>query len=621
MCNSRKYSLVTRRKGNSPRALAAPVMPLADPIDGLLTLEDLEQPIIATLVVWDEALPGDTYQLLWNDVLVGSIETIGDDEGPGTPLTLDIPASLLLNDGTYQVAYMARNVSGGAEIKSLSNPIIVDRTPPGGSLLAGMIFPSVVSDGVLTSAELTELGDVLTAEVPGYAGMAWGDRIQTFWGTKAGPEHTVVEAEVTLDRVMIDFTRAFLEEVGDVTEPVHFIVTDRAGNVSIKSLTKTFRLFLQPIPEDFPAPLCAQADDGLIDDADARAVVAVDIPQYSNDVRVGDKITLYWGANALPEVEVKDGDEVEDPIFSINVRYPTIALSGDGEQPLRYEVRRNNILIGSSLELAVNVNLELPGPQDPDPETPENEDLDRPIIRGTSGNPNNDDNVIDEQDFLLEAKAIIGWKDEFVISDEIHLFWGSQPTSVDFPIRSVDLGKDLILTIPNELMKAQGSGEDIKVYYTVTHAGKPNTSISFSQSVVVRSEGDLPGGEDGLIGPVFTNANEYNAIGPIQNPDGTPVFIAPYENIDKYPRVTLVFRGYNAAHGSTPVPGASIEETHTLDEGEIINGYNFRVPDNKLRLICTGRAEAYYRVEGPQSPVNSRTTEVLIRMAIPGEGC
>jgi len=621
MCNSKTRSLVTRRKSNGPRALAPPIMPLADPIDGLLTLEDLEQPIIATLVAWDEALPGDKYQLVWNNVPVGAIKDIGVNDVPGTALTLDIPATLLLNDGRYQVAYAATNFEGGTVITSPSNPLIIDRTPPGGSLLAGMLFPPVVSDGVLTSAELTELGDVLTAEVPGYVGMAWGDHIQTFWGATAGPEHTVIETEVTQDRVMIDFTRAFLESLGDVTEPAHYIVTDRAGNVSIKSQTKTFSLFLRPVPEDYPAPICAQADDGVIDDADARATVAVAIPQYSADVRVGDKITLYWGAIALPEVDVLDGDETEDPIFSINVRYATIASSGDGQRPLRYEVRRNNVLIGSSLELAVNVNLELPGPQDPDPETPENENLDRPIIRGTSDNPNNDDNVIDEDDFLLEAKAIIGWKDEFVISDVIHVFWGSQPTPVDFPIKSTDVGNDLIITLPNQLMADQGTGEDIKVYYTVTHAGNPNTSRSFSQSVAVRSLGDLPGGVDGLAGPVFTQANEHNAIGQDLNPDGTPIFIAPYEHIDKYPRVTVIFHGYNAANGSTPVPGASVEETHTLDDGEIINGYSFRVPDNKLRLICTGRAEASYRVEGPNGPVNSRTTDVLIRMATPGEGC
>ncbi|MGV8918365.1 MAG: hypothetical protein ACOH2R_11295 [Pseudomonas sp.] len=620
MCTSHRHTQITRRRSKAPRELNAPIIPLADPIDGLLTLKDLELPIIATLVVWDEALPGDTYQLLWNSTQVGLPKVIAEDEGPGAPLILTIPANFLLNDGTFQVAYRARNFGGGVGNDSISTPVIVDRTPPGGSLLAAMKFPAVINDGVLTSAELTALGDVLTAEVPGYTGIAWGDVIQTFWGDKTGPDHTVTELEVDQDKVMIDFTRAFLEEVGDVTEPAYFTVTDRAGNVSITSLEKTFQLFLRPIPDDFPAPLCARAEDGLIDDADARAVVAVDIPQYP-DAQSGDKVTLYWGGNSLPEAELIEGDQDQDPMFSINVRYPTIALTADGPVALRYEVRRNGILIGSSLELVVNVNLELPGPPDPNPETPENESLDRPIIRGTSGNPNNDDNVIDEDDFLLEATAVIGWKDEFAISDQIHLFWGAQPIPVDFTIRSVDLDKDLTFTVPNALMAAEGTGEDIKVYYTVTHAGNPNTSTSLSQAVAVRSEGDLPGGVDGLPQPVFTQANENNAISPVLSPDGTPVFIAPYENIEQYPRVTLIFHGYNAANGNTPVPGASVEETHTLDESEIINGYSFRIPDNKLRLICTGRAEAYYRVDGPSGPVNSRTAPVLMRMAIPGVGC
>ena len=83
----------------------------------------------------------------------------------------------------------------------------------------------------------------------------------------------------------------------------------------------------------------------------------------------------------------------------------------------------------------------------------------------------------------------------------------------------------------------------------------------------------------------------------------------------------MVFRGYNAANGDTPVPGASFEMTHVLDEFEIAAGYSFRVTDHQLRLICTGRAEAYYRVEGPNGPVNSISTPVLIRMATPGSGC
>ncbi|MEB0210186.1 hypothetical protein QN381_06055, partial [Pseudomonas sp. AB6] len=323
---------------------------MSDPIDGLLTLDDLQNPIVATLVVWDEALPGDTYQLLWNEIPTGQIKKIAENEEPGASIFLNVPAALLVNDGRYAVAYQAKNSGGGLSNDSDPTQIIVDRTAPGGRLLAGLVFPSVINDGVLTSAELSALGDVLNTKVPGYTGIAWGDYIQTFWGEKAGPTHTVMEDEVTMDEVMIDFNRAFLESVGDVTEPVHYIITDRAGNVSIKSQTKTFSLLLTPVPNNFPAPLCEQAEDGVIDDADARANVAVSISKYP-DAQSGDKVTLYWGNIALPEAELKPGDESQEPIFDINVRYSTIALSGDGEVALRYEVLRNNILIGSSTEL------------------------------------------------------------------------------------------------------------------------------------------------------------------------------------------------------------------------------------------------------------------------------
>jgi hypothetical protein len=595
------------------------VVPLADLIDGLLTLDDLLQPITMSLMVWEEALPGDTYQLRWDGALVGLEKTIGDNDLPGDPLSLDISPTLLV-EGVHQAQYIAKDAAGGVTNPSPVIPVIVDRTAPGGDLLAALVFPTVTQDGILTSEELTALGNVLTAEVPGYTGIAWGDRIRSFWGTVAGPEHTVIAEEVSMNRVMLDFARPFLESLGDVTDPVYYVVTDRAGNESIHSLPKRFRLFLREVPEDFPAPLCAQADDSIIDDADARAAVLVEIPPFP-DPQAGDKVTLYWGGTALPEATLMPGDETQNPIFGINVRYPIIALPGDGPVKLGYEVRRNGVLIGSSIELEVSVFLELPGPQDPDPETPENENLALPVVQGTSENTNNEDNVIDEDDFLLEARAIIEWNKDFIVSDVIRLYWGSQTTPVVFPIKSTDLGKDFVLTIPNQIMTNEGTGDSIKVRYTVTHNGNPNTSSSAVRGVAVHAKGDLPGGENGLEAPIFSNANENNAISPILSPDGTPVHIAPYQNIDKYPRVSLVFHGYNAANGNNPVPGASLEETHVLDEFEMSSGYNFRISDTLLRLICTGRAEAYYRVEGPNGPVNSKTAPVLIRMAVPGEGC
>lgn len=617
MCNSHLPPLVTRY---STKALPQPSVAVADPVDGLLTLADLKQPVVMDFVVWPEALPGHSYQLTWNGVLSSQKKYISTEQ-PGDALTLDIPAGLLANDGVYNAGYGAINEVGGQIAYSPEISLIVDRTAPGGGLLAAMVFPAVTQDGVLTSDELTALGDVLIAEVPGYSGMAWGDQIRTSWGNIAGPEHTVTASEVVEDRVMLSFTRAFLGGLGDVKEPAFYTVTDRAGNVSINSLAKTFQLFLQEVPQDYPAPLCNQADDGLIDDADARLTVAVNIPQYPAP-QVGDKITLYWGAKPLPEVALQAGDETSDPLFTLNVPYALIALAGDGRANLRYEVRRTELLVGVSLPLPVNVNLTLPGPQDPDPETPENEALDLPIIRGTSGNPNNEDNVIDEDDFLLDAAAVIGWKDDFAISDRISLYWGSQSTPVAYTLRSTDVGHDLLLTIPNQVIAAEGTGEGMKVYYTVTHAGNPNTSRSGAQSVTVRSQGDLPGGPDGLAAPVFTNANQFNAISPVNSPDGTPIFLGPYVNAEKYPRVSFVFHGYNRANGDTPVPGASVELTHVLDEFEQTKGYSFRVNAQQLSLICEGRGEAYYRAQGPDGVmVNSKTTQVIITMAIPGQGC
>ena len=619
MCKSSKRVFITRRSDDI-KVLPLPSVPMADIEDGLLTLEALQNPVIMELVAWVNALPGNSYQLIWNGNLVGTKKTIEEGEVPGTPLTLDIPEVLLNDEGIFKAAYRAVNENTEVGANSDEITLIVDRTRPGGALLAALEFPSVVDDG-LTSEELTQMDDILEAKVPGYAGMAWGDHIRSFWGQTAGPEHIVTRAEVTRDYVMLNFDRAFLTSLGDVTEPVFYNVTDRAGNLSKDSTARTFSLFLEDVPEDFPAPVCTQAEDGVIDDADARSRVAVDIPNYPSPA-VGDTITLYWGSIALPEAQLESGDETSDPIFAINVPYSIVAQAGDGQVALRYEVGRSGRLVGSSLSLQVNVNIKLPGPVDPDPETPENENLPLPIIRGTSNNPDNQDNVIDEDDYKLDAKAVIPWRAEFVTDDTFNVYWCAQTTPQTYTLRSSDIGNDIVVTIPAAVVQAEGTGAAIRVNYTLNHAGNPNTSKSLPQSVEVRSFGDLPGGEVGLSGPVFTGANNLNVIGPILNPDGTKIFIPPYLNADKYPTVTVVFHGYNAASGADPVEGASLIVTHTLDKTEQEEGYNFTVSDRKLRLICTGRGDAFYRVEGPSGPVNSFTTGVFIEMYVPGHpGC
>lgn len=350
MCTSN--ALIRRHSHRAPRALVPPVLPTAL-VDGLLPAALLTAPIPVTFPVWDDAVEGDYYQLLLDNVLVGVQGQLPANPIPGTELTLDIPVDSLTGaqDGNHTLAYLSRRFIGGTPNVSAATPIVFDRQAPGGSLLSPLIFPRVVNDG-LTSDELTAMADVLVGEVPAYFDIKLGDVIQTYWAGQKGPEHTVQQAEVPgggtqPERIMIGFTRVYLEALGDIKEDVYYVITDRAGNISVDSEPVAFQLALHESAVDLPAPIIAQADDRVISDADAKQSVSVDIPAYDG-VQPGDEVTLYWGANSLPMQSVEAGDENEDPIFTLLVNYATVALTPDGDVDVYYEVRRNTLLFGTS---------------------------------------------------------------------------------------------------------------------------------------------------------------------------------------------------------------------------------------------------------------------------------
>jgi hypothetical protein len=204
--------------------LAAPNIPVALE-DGLISLIDSQTDIHVELEAWAHAHSGDTYQLVLNQYPTGPILYLPDPVPPaGTVLTFKIAKEALLSDGVYQVAYQATNVIGGTSAISAATPIRIDRTPPGATLLAPMIFPTA------------SFGDQLIGLVPGYAGMEPGDLIQTLCNGTEGPAHRVQADELTLRPIEVAFEREFLQGLNTDSVLIEYQVTDRAGNPSVTSL-------------------------------------------------------------------------------------------------------------------------------------------------------------------------------------------------------------------------------------------------------------------------------------------------------------------------------------------------------------------------------------------------
>jgi hypothetical protein len=618
MNNPKKHPTInfSRAIPATPGELALPFVPAAfhdEDNEGLLPVSSLTQPVAVELVVWDAADVGNLYQLLWNNNLEGPIKTITDEHQPGDPLFLEIPVRLLV-EGVHELAYSAINHENGSTVFSPAVRIEVDLTPPGRPQLGPVELPPEV-DGGLTSEELAEMGDQLVIEIGSYTGMAKHDVVRTFWGSVEGPGAVVDSDDMGLQRVLITYTRQFLEGLGDFNDVVRYEITDRAGNTSARSLGVRVLLLLKEIPNNFPAPLIDPAVGTLIDYAEAKAGVNVDIPHYP-DAAAQDSITLHWGnGNTSPPLLLPEGNEDKDIVLSILVPYETIAEIPEGRPDINFDVHRAGQLVGRSLASAIDVFLSLPI----------SEQLDAPVVQGTSvTSPNVDDNFIDEEDFDLNGRAIIKWQPDFMISDDLHLYWGQESIQQWYQIKKsdIDAQRDLVIPIPNAVIKDQGTGAAIPVRYSLVRFGNPNVSSSQTQNVVVRSREETPGGVDGLSGPTFIT-RENGVVGPIENPDGAPVTIKPYLNILRHQIIQFKFTAFD--NNDAPLEAANYSDERELDANDVINGYIFKVPASNLRLICRGYAEAHFKVIPPegsnQSPATSRVTRVRINMSIPDVGC
>lgn len=587
----------------------APDVPVAfhdEDTPGLVPIEFLDKPIRITLKVWEAARPGFTYQLVWDGALIGEPVPIEEGKLPGDELELEIPIGLQ-TEGTHKLQFRGFN-----PISQVGNPsfpfyVVIDRTAPGSPELSQIQLPPEVQNG-LTAAELAQLGDKLEAHIAGYTGMAKHDLIETYWGGTEGPTAVVDQDDMGLNRVIVTFTGDFLRSLEEGEQRVKYRVYDRAGNLSIDSNPVPVTLKLQEIPLDFPAPIIDPAVGELIDYAEAQVGVQIDIPHYTG-ASAFDQIVLCWGeSNPMLPVSLPPGNEDEDIVLSLRVPYDTINALPPGEVDIFYEIYRQGEHVGSSMFSTIDVFLTLPVP------TP----LVALTVQGTSvENPDTTDNFIDEDDYELNGRAIVVWNNDFQTSDDLNLSWGDQQKQQWYQIRSSDVtaAKDLIIPIDNEIMKLQGTGAQIPVYFNVTRLGNPNPAKSPKQNVVVRSKEELPGGPNGLEGPPF-NLNSGGYIAPILNPNGAELKILPYINIAKDQKITLTFKGFD--DDNNPIESASYTANRELDDYDVANGYTFTVPYRNLRMICTGFAEASIKVEPPpgsnQSTVNSRVSRAPVHM-------
>lgn len=605
-----QHALTRSPKKPYAKDRVAPFVPVADASDGLIKVVDLEKDIIVEFPLWELPAFKDSYQLALDGIRVGAIGMLDPMPPVGTVLRLSIPVqSELQTDGPYTLQYATISFPGGNEVFSTPTTIRVDRTPPGAHQMGYMDFPNEAKDG-LTAEELRNMGDVLTGRIFGYSGLREGDIIKTYWGGVAGPEIVLTGKEDEDQSIDAVFTKAFLTGLPSPAGATYYTVTDRAGNISADSGKVTIPLFLTEITPDLPAPVIDNYD-GLIDHIDALASVEVKIPS-SDIVMEGDQILLYWGTESLGPVPVSPEDLEEPFILIFDVQFSTIEAARDGIRQLKYEVIRGGHVVGISTQFEVNVLIELPVAGN----------LDKPTVRGGSSTPSNEDNFIDENDFELNATILINWNPAFKASQAITVYWGgTEVLQQPYTITNTDVvtGRPLLLTALNTLFKPVGTGNDIRVYYTVTATGNPNTSTSLEQEIVVQSGDELPGGPAGPDAPEFTALNENGSINVDNGAAGAPVFIKPFLNIDTGQVIVFNYEAFDDLVGGNK----KFEWTHTspaLTQTEVDNGYHLTVPRLILNRHCLGHTEASFQVKSDKGQGNSKRANAFVDMRTTG-GC
>lgn len=342
------YNVATEKKEN---VLTAPVIAAALN-DGLLPVHSLNTPLEVLLNVWQGARPGYTYQLYFDGVLIGLKKEILPSQMPGDDLILHIPSELL-KEGRHSVAYAVENPINMVVEFSAETAVIVDLTPPGDPLLAPIIFPAQTQNG-LTSDELQTMGNVLSGTIASYNGMQEGDVVRTYWNDLPGPMAVVSKDDVGLRRTMVDFTRSFLELIGDIEAPVYYTVTDLAGNLSMASEAVDVKLQLTHVTP-LPTPTLKEAIGTTLDPVNASSGATVVIDAVAN-LQAGDQVITQWqgpNGNDTRENTLTGADAGK----TLEVVFAAALVTANAGQTvaISYVVNRVNGLVQVSGTLALQI--------------------------------------------------------------------------------------------------------------------------------------------------------------------------------------------------------------------------------------------------------------------------
>ncbi|WP_445673326.1 hypothetical protein ACUDA6_20815 [Pseudomonas ceruminis] len=575
----------------------------------------------------------DTLEIYHTDER-GAPTLLSSDQYTGTdvglfPLTVTITKEHIESwlDGSQYFSYKVLRYNG-TETESDILSLIFDRVPPYGYAVPAAM-PTLgydVTDGNI---------DKVIVTLPEYDTHAAGDKVYVYWLNHVpdDPGSVVPVVTDTVDNLPKQLTvpQTAIEDVGDGGVYVLYVLVDKAGNISRLSMPLAVGVAIGPLPAGLQDPVVPLANDGLIDQEDAWTGVVVQVPSFSN-WKPTDWVQVTWGTLALGWREV--GSAPKFPLeFTLSGeqlwdQYGA-ASTGDKETNVSYAVRRGTVPQGS-MEIEVDVNLEVVGPVDPgtDPEWPDpvNPRLAKAEVYGESANKNKLLPVDEGKDATVKVVVDATLKEGDVIS----LYWeGMHIQEADHVVVAAEIGHEIEEDIPWSYIEARNNGS-IPLHYVVERPSVPNRAKSTAtivevEAVILRPDAPeyLGGNTSAPVGWLTCNAL-YDDEYPSPLDPAIRVVVKDLRRYGLKAGETVTFHWY-AVHGfagediiaETVFDDPVVLEETDLDElvwrvqpytDDILPIYNYNA------TLHEGRGRVTYSFELDGSTITSEQVEQIVSM-------
>ncbi|MGA8133034.1 MAG: hypothetical protein WCA48_02620 [Pseudomonas gingeri] len=661
-----------RRAGGSPLDIGALVITVAIPgYDGLVPVASLSAPIDLTMNNWTGSEELTTVQLMWDGTVNNRDEinepdarhVITDVEAGDTSVVFQFKISdtflAAQDDGPHTIYAKATTDGGGVD--TTATPIILDRTAPGGGSLPAPKFSGTIE----ASSEISELDFVdigggvfgVPAGVVHYEGIFRGDLVEPMIDGVVYPEGDYDVPDIPNRPVVLPiyYTEAVLRALTPGRHEFYIRVTDKAGNVGIATLPQSKVVLDVQIgipPGPLLAPLVPAYDDGLVTEADARAPVEVWIPRYNNP-RSGDEIEVDWGGAIADKISLKPTDLPNNPIVKIELDYGLVIGRGSGGFNVRYRLYQRNVEvvpISPSPPTPVVADLNTPGGEDPDHDTPIHENLNPLSVQG-AGTPTSPPNELTDADLAQQdvTLTIPLWSVDGLYKleafDELRVTWGTQAEYTLIPAVSpgeANGALDIPRPFPTSIISRNGSGDAIPVYYTIVRRLSVSPHVATAQSpnraVKIDSNADLPGGGT-IPAPEFPDLFNGTTVGPNELKEYPNVGPGRYNpirvllpqglaNVGLNDTIEVTFKGFRNVDGSDGASPVELPLAEFVSLPHLINTedldleyYEVFVPERNHYAICTrGAAEAQVSITNGKGTVPSDWKRVSSQVKCSGWG-